>query len=631
MLSTLTLASLTLAVGVHAAPHKVPQTNNAAVKTPTNNAVAGALNFGSCSDPSVIFGAGLDGRKATEFSFLPNNLQEFNHNSALNPDIIYQFQCDTLVNKCGFKREDAIFSTCQQARTTAAALGPKGASADKFNELLGFPTNFAALDNAGAAAGGNGNGNQANTAPAAPVVATPVAAGTLDFGSCTDPSVIFGAGLDGRKATEFSFLPNNLQEFSHGSALNPDIIYQFQCDTLVNKCGFKQQDTIFQVCQSARTQASALGKVGASADLFNSLLGFSTNFAALDNSGAGAGNAGNNTGNAGNNTGNNGGNTGNNGADNTGADTGAGNAGNNTGTDTGNNDNTGNNGNNNAGAGQDISNLSAEELQTVLQLSPDLVQPASARNGQEENPTDGQVESLTSVNNFINYCATKPNLALTNGEQNFAGSCNGIIMGEIMAKDKMPSAKVLFPPNNAVIEEGTDINFQIKVRSIQTGSFTNAQRTYYSAPQQLNAQGIMIGHQHVTVNEEPSADATEPLDPQDFVFFKGLNDPAVNDVLSAVATGGLKAGFYRACTLGSSANHTPIIPPIAQRASGEDCVRFQVVPAGQAGNANAGNANAGNANAGNANAGNANANAGNQGKGKGRNQGRSISFDLSRK
>ncbi|KZV99304.1 hypothetical protein EXIGLDRAFT_725913, partial [Exidia glandulosa HHB12029] len=208
----------------------------------------------------------------------------------------------------------------------------------------------------------------------------------------------------------------------------------------------------------------------------------------------------------------------------------------------------------------------------------------------------------------------------------------------------MPSAKVLFPPNNAVIEEGTDINFQIKVRSIQTGSFTNAQRTYYSAPQQLNAQGIMIGHQHVTVNEEPAADSTEPLDPQDFVFFKGLNDPAVNDVLSATAVGGLKAGFYRACTLGSSANHTPIIPPIAQRASGEDCVRFQVVAAGQGNNggnnaganagadanagagANAGaDANAGantGANAGNANAGNANAGNANAGKGKGRGRGR---------
>ena len=47
------------------------------------------------------------------------------------------------------------------------------------------------------------------------------------IGKCTDPTVIFGAGLDGRKATEFSFLPHDRTQFNHGSALNPDIIFQF--------------------------------------------------------------------------------------------------------------------------------------------------------------------------------------------------------------------------------------------------------------------------------------------------------------------------------------------------------------------------------------------------------------------
>ena len=83
-------------------------------------------------------------------------------------------------------------------------------------------------------------------------------------------------------------------------------------------------------------------------------------------------------------------------------------------------------------------------------------------------------------------------------------------MGEIMAKDKMPSAAVVFPKNGDTIEEGTDINFQIKVRNIQTGSFTNAQLTYYAAPQQLNNNGILIGHQHITVNAINGLDDTEP-------------------------------------------------------------------------------------------------------------------------
>jgi len=113
--------------------------------------------------------------------------------------------------------------------------------------------------------------------------ATPPSSGTaLSFGKCTDPSVIFAPGLDGRKATEFSFEPHNLQQFNHNTALNPVIIFQFTCDNLVNNCGLTNADSVVQVCRAAVTTAGALGKTGAAADKFNSLLGFKTDFAALD-------------------------------------------------------------------------------------------------------------------------------------------------------------------------------------------------------------------------------------------------------------------------------------------------------------------------------------------------------------
>ena len=51
-----------------------------------------------------------------------------------------------------------------------------------------------------------------------------------------DFSMVFAAGLDGRAATEFSFEPSDLTNFNHGTALNPDIIAQFMCDTFVNAC-----------------------------------------------------------------------------------------------------------------------------------------------------------------------------------------------------------------------------------------------------------------------------------------------------------------------------------------------------------------------------------------------------------
>lgn len=57
----------------------------------------------------------------------------------------------------------------------------------------------------------------------------------VDLGSCTDPTMIFAQGLEGRKETTFQ--PNNLDEFNHGAAQNQNIITQFICDTFVNTCG----------------------------------------------------------------------------------------------------------------------------------------------------------------------------------------------------------------------------------------------------------------------------------------------------------------------------------------------------------------------------------------------------------
>jgi hypothetical protein len=240
-------------------------------------AANGALNFGTCTDPSVKFGPGLDGRKATEFSFINNNQKDFQHGSALNPDIIFQFTCDTFVNRCGLKQTDATVTTCRDAQKKAGALGKTGAAADSFNAALGIKTNFAALDNGGAANGAQQNQNQGQQQQqqAAP------ANGALNFGTCTDPSVKFGPGLDGRKATEFSFINNNQKDFQHGSALNPDIIFQFTCDTFVNRCGLKQTDATVTTCRDAQKKAAALGKVGAAADSFNAALGIQTNFAAI--------------------------------------------------------------------------------------------------------------------------------------------------------------------------------------------------------------------------------------------------------------------------------------------------------------------------------------------------------------
>jgi len=113
---------------------------------------------------------------------------------------------------------------------------------------------------------------------------------------------------------------------------------------------------------------------------------------------------------------------------------------------------------------------------------------------------------------------------------------------------------------------------------LQAGSFTNPDSTYYTAPQQLNGQGLIIGHTHVTVQDMGGTlNPSQPLDATKFAFFKGINDDGNgNGLLKATVTGGLPAGMYRVCTLTGASNHQPVLMPVAQRGAQDDCQKFTV-------------------------------------------------------
>lgn len=63
-------------------------------------------------------------------------------------------------------------------------------------------------------------------------------------------------------------------------------------------------------------------------------------------------------------------------------------------------------------------------------------------------------------------------------------------------------------------------------------------------------------------------------DPTQFAFFKGLNSPAQNGILSATVTGGLPAGTYKLSSINSAANHQPALVGVAQHGSLDDAVYF---------------------------------------------------------
>ncbi|KAF2853785.1 hypothetical protein T440DRAFT_443563 [Plenodomus tracheiphilus IPT5] len=236
----------------------------------------------------------------------------------------------------------------------------------------------------------------------------------------------------------------------------------------------------------------------------------------------------------------------------------------------------GNNNNNNNGGNNNNNNANA------LALDPNNVQKASQVDGFDGGEEAGQAKSATDQANFINFCTGK---TLTNGLQTKTGSCNGIVMGDIPASNKMISAVFTNPKNGDKIAPDTPITFSVKIDNLVAGTFTNPDNTYYAAPQALEG-GLVVGHTHVSVQDLGGQEnPTEPLDAETFAFFKGINDAGDGQgTLSADLAAGLPVGLYRVCSITSAANHQPVVMPVAQRGPQDDCVRFEVTNQGGGGN-----------------------------------------------
>ncbi|KIM65204.1 hypothetical protein SCLCIDRAFT_1212330 [Scleroderma citrinum Foug A] len=234
------------------------------------------------------------------------------------------------------------------------------------------------------------------------------------------------------------------------------------------------------------------------------------------------------------------------------------------------------------------------DAQTSLTLDPAVIAKGFASNGQGGQGSEaGQVASLTSTNNFINFCLTVPNTPITNGQQITSGSCNPAPMGVIPSTSNIPSAKFVSPANLDTVPPNTVINIQLAIQGMQTGFFVNPDTNYFAAPQQLNGQGQIQGHSHVVIEQLDSLSSRTPLNPTKFAFFKGLNEAAQNGILSTTVQGGLPAGVYRMASINTASNHQPLLVPVAQHGSLDDAVYFTVAN-NASGNASSGGNTGGN-------------------------------------
>jgi hypothetical protein len=154
-------------------------------------------------------------------------------------------------------------------------------------------------------------------------------------------------------------------------------------------------------------------------------------------------------------------------------------------------------------------------------------------------------------------------------------------MGDIPAKTNMVSSIITYPQTGSQIPSDTSFTITVQMANLVAGSFTDADATYYAGPQFLQG-GNVVGHTHVTVQDlGKSLNPTVALDATQFAFFKGINDAGNGQgLLSANVTGGLPAGNYRVCTMASASNHQPVLMPVAQRGTPDDCTKFVVTGSG---------------------------------------------------
>jgi len=118
-------------------------------------------------------------------------------------------------------------------------------------------------------------------------------------------------------------------------------------------------------------------------------------------------------------------------------------------------------------------------------------------------------------------------------------------MGRIVAKNKIPSCKFIYPKNGSLLPVNTTFTVQLATNNLDSGHYANADTNYFAAPQTTNDNGILVGHSHIVIEAVPTYTSEATLDPTQFTFFKAMNTAAVDGVLSVNVTGGIGPGIYR--------------------------------------------------------------------------------------
>ncbi|KAI8452048.1 hypothetical protein BY996DRAFT_6415847 [Phakopsora pachyrhizi] len=91
-----------------------------------------------CKNMKIVGGGGFNGRKASDFTFRPEDSKIFKQKEAQNLGIICNAMCNDLKNVCKFKDKDEVVVNCNKIKNFIGTTKDKG-KMDLWNSLFGGP------------------------------------------------------------------------------------------------------------------------------------------------------------------------------------------------------------------------------------------------------------------------------------------------------------------------------------------------------------------------------------------------------------------------------------------------------------------------------------------------------------
>ncbi|RDW69691.1 hypothetical protein BP6252_08711 [Coleophoma cylindrospora] len=162
----------------------------------TTTTSTSTLDFGTCTDPSILFTNNLADR-AGATAFVASNQADFPHGSALGIAVISGFICQRLSSSCGASA--AANTACTAGQTASASLTGQ-AAADAFNSALGLSSSSTAAASTSSTSAVSANVVAAATTSSAASASTSAAASGTNVQTFTGslggtaPAVTQGTG-----------------------------------------------------------------------------------------------------------------------------------------------------------------------------------------------------------------------------------------------------------------------------------------------------------------------------------------------------------------------------------------------------------------------------------------------------